>query len=318
MPVPVLPEQWHGTFFLAEHQCHLAVWNVPPHVDLRAVAVFVHPGLNLLALTPHALARPEQDHARFVLRMPVSGALPCDLVRRQRFVPCTRSFVLTWPLNRDAGRPCCSLTEQALRPQLLIQCDGSGGGRWGVGVHVPSLAISRKFGGDASALPHFSGGGVIDSATVEAMAVVCALYVAEEVIGEGTYSGVLLVVDNTTLVAREISRPHAVARHHRAVLGHVYRRAEILLKRGFAVRLLHKKMFGLGHSWDPDLMARQGRDLEQAPFGEARRTTAPIRFVDPVSGNFLGLVGRDGCMTRDVVGSVSIAIGDPPRRPPPL
>ena len=317
MSFPVLPEHWHWTLFLADDLWQLAVWNVPPHVDLREVAVFVHADLNLLALTLHPFARPVQDHASLVVRMPVPAALPGGRLRRQRFVPCTRAFLLTWPLNRHAGRPSALVPVQQQPQHLIIQCDGSGGGRWGVGVHIPSQRAARRFGGDASALPEFPGTEPIDSATVEAVAVVCALDVAARVLRERTHKGVLLVVDNTGLAWREMTSPRRVAAHHRAVLRHVYRRAEILLKRGFEVLVMHKKIFGLCHSWSPDGTARKGRDLEQPPFGDARATTTPITFVCGARGNFLGHVAPGGQMLASVLGTYRIEFAGPPRRPPP-
>ena len=289
------------------------MWNVPPDVDLRSVAVFVQRDSSTIALTLDPLSRPVPDHASLLLRMPVSGALPLLRICRKTFQPCTRALLFTWPVNRDENIP-----RDFLLHHLLIQCDGSGGNRWGVGVHIPSLRYSRRFGGNAADLPHFLANGEFDSATAEAMAVVCALDVAAHVIQESTFNAVLLVVDNTALASREMSSPKHVLDHHRAVLRHVYRRAEILLLGGFAVLVMHKKLFGLSHSWAPDQFARQGRGLEQPPFGEARATTTPIMFVRGAHGNFKGEIGFDGLMVPSFLGTYEIAFGPPPSRPCPI
>ena len=306
--------QWRWTLFQADNRWQLSVWNFPPDVDLRSIAVFVQHDSSTIYLTLDRVSRPVPDHASLELRMPVSGALPSRRMRRQTFHPCTRALLLTWSCNRSGNIP-----RDVLPHHLIIQCDGSGGKRWGVGVHIPSRArYSRRFGGKSAELPHLLAKGEIDSATAEAMAVVCALEVAAHVLEENTFNAVLLVVDNTALASREMLFPHDVSDHHRAVLRHVYRRAEILLGRGFAVLVMHKKLFGLTHSWVPDQFARQGRGLEQPPFGQARDTATPIRFVRGARGNFKGELGRDGLMVPSVLGTYHIAVGQPPLRPCPL
>ena len=307
-----MPAQWQWTLFKADNRWPLLVWNVPPDVDFRSVAVFVQHDLSTLALTLDPLSRPVPDHARLLLPLPVSEALPVRRLRRKTFEPCTRACLFTWTVNRNENIP-----REVLRQHLIIHCDGSGGGRWGVGVHIPLVRYGCKFGGDAAVLPHYLANGEIDSATVEAMAVVCALYVAAHVLQKRTFNAVLLVVDNTSLASREMSSPTHVSDHHRAVLRHVYRRAEKLLLDGFAVLVMHKKLFGLRHSWAPDQFARQGRGLQNPPFGQARETSTPVKFVRGAHGNFKGQIGRDGMMEASVMGTYEIAFGERPRRPCP-
>ena len=308
-----MPAQWQWTLFKADNRWQLLVWNVPPEVDFRSVAVFVQHDSSTLALTLDPLSRPVPDHASLLLRMPVSGALPLLRMRRKTFQPCTRACLLTWTVNRNENIP-----RDFLLHHLIIQCDGSGGERWGVGVHIPSLRYACKFGGDAAVLPQFLANGEIDSATVEAMAVACALHVAAHVLQKRTFNAVLLVVDNTSLASREMSSPTHVSDHHRAVLRHVYRRAEILLLGGYAVLVMHKKLFGLRHSWAPDQFARQGRGLQNPPFGQARATSTPVKFVRGAHGNFKGQIGRDGLMVASVLCTYEIAFGERPRRPCPV
>ena len=290
------------------------MWNVPLDVGLKSIAVFVHRDSSTIALTLEPLASPVPDHASLLLHVPVSDALPPRRIRRKTFRPDTRALLLTWTVNT-----CGNIPRDFLPHHVIVHCDGSGGTRWGVGVHIPSLAYAWTFGGSPEVLPHPLPGGQVDSATAEAMAVVCALDVAARVTLNGsTFNAVLLVVDNTALASREMSSPHRVANHHRAVLSHVYRRAEKLLKRRVAVFVMHKKLFGLGHSWAPDQIARHGREHEQPCFGPATETTTPVKFARGARGNFKGRIGPDGSMEASALGTYEIVLGPPPSRPCPI
>ena len=211
---------------------------------------------------------------------------PPNKLKRNVMPPESTVLFLSW---KNPDQPVdMTLRRQPYLRHLMIQCDGSGGEAWGVGVFIPSLEKREAIGGAHAGMDHLMVHGSFDSALVETFALAYGLHVASEKLRlssdlRDSYDAVLILIDNTNVVAGKFVNKQAEPRIE-AALTHVIRYASKVLMQEKAIKVVHKRVYGLGKNWEPDRLAANYKKQGLAWKDTAKPPECPVSFANPRYG----------------------------------
>ena len=188
---------------------------------------------------------------------------------------------------------CICSDELALRAQpslryLMVQCDGSGGDAWGLGVFIPSLDKQAAIGGGRFGMEHFIVHGIFDSALVETLALAFGLFVVFQKLQcssdlRESIDSVLVLIDNTNVVAGKFARKQIDLRIE-AALKFVLRYASKVLVLQKRILVVHKGVYGIGKTWVPDRLAANCKEQGKAWKMCADPPECSVSFGNPRYG----------------------------------
>ena len=264
------------------HQWRLAVFGIWEDICCQEVSFWWQESERRVALIWGRDA--QSSTMRLDIQLPQHVTVPSDIIKR-RISHQFRTILFLWKSDH-AGVP-VNIPRGIATRRLMIQCDGSGGTHWGVGISIPFLHLQYSSGGSAKRMEYLMIKRQFDSAVVEALALAYALHIAFKMSSRTEdFTGALVVVDNTSVPAAVLAGYELPARLQHAV-AHIRRNASKVLMAGWSIKVLHKGVYGYKKTWNPDRLAFGARDSGLA-WAPSKAALCEVRFDNAVYGNFQG------------------------------